>query len=139
MTPRRDYLLAFVTTSCQVCGPVWEMLATLASDEGGPGESGTYQLVVVTPSPSMEDERRARALTPAGALLHMSSATWFDYGVLQAGTFILLRAADAVGPQAREAPWCPPGHVLGSAVPSHPDELRSLVAGWQLRSGGPTP
>lgn len=97
------YVLAFVTTSCRQCAPVWATLDAAASKLPVP-------LVVVTPSRSMEDEPRARQLTPAGALLHMSSDTWFMYGVAQAGTVMLVRQ----GPAA--PPWDEPGDVLGTAV-----------------------
>jgi hypothetical protein len=118
------------------------MLATVAAAEDGRAVSGFDRLVVVTPSPSMEDERRARALTPAGAHLYMSSGTWFEFGVLQAGTFLLLRAPEGPGPhpgQDGRAPWGGPGQVLGSVVPSGLGELRSLLAGWRLRAAGSGP
>jgi len=118
-----DSLLAFLTTSCVSCHDHWGKLGAVAL-----GTAGAAHLVVVTPSRSMEDEPLARSLTPAGAHLHMSSDTWFMYGVGQAGTFVLVRSS-ADGPP----PWSEPGEVLGSAVPSDLGELPELVLGWQRR------
>ena len=73
------------------------------------------RLVVVTPSRSMEDEPLARSLTPEGAHLHMGSGTWFQYGVGQAGTFVLVRS-----PQDGPPPWSQAGDVLGWAMPADP-------------------
>ena len=50
------------------------------------------QLVVVTPSRSMEDERAARRLVPDGVHLHMGSETWFEYGIGRAASFALVRS-----------------------------------------------
>ncbi len=71
-----DTLLAFLTTSCAECQPFWEMLADPATSA-----ALGAQVVVVTPSRGMEDERLARRLVPEGAHLHMGSETWFAYGV----------------------------------------------------------
>jgi hypothetical protein len=78
----------------------------------------------------MEDGPLAARLTPAGAHLHMSSDTWFMYGVGQAGTYVLVRS-----PTDGPPPWSEAGKVLGSAVPSDLGELPGLVLGWQRRAG----
>lgn len=122
--PNREagtYLLAFVTTSCQVCRPVWEMLASVA----GTCPVLPVPVIVVTPSRSLEDERRAHQLAPPGALLHMSSDTWFMYGVAQAGTFLLVRQAAGAA-----VPWEEPAPVLGHAVPADIGELTRQVEAW---------
>ncbi len=125
MGPTRDYLLAFVTTSCQVCAPVWDMLATVAAIGGPASEAGFDALVIVTPSRSMEDERRVLELAPPGAAVHMDSDAWFSYGVAQAGTFVLVRGP-VTGP-----PWAGPELVLGSAVPADAGQLRLLLSQWR--------
>jgi hypothetical protein len=116
-----DTLLAFLTTSCASCKPFWEMMAA-------PGFAATLgaRLVVVTPSRSMEDERRAMALVPDGAYLHMGSETWFEYGVASSASFVLVRTSLG-GPE----PWEQAGQVLGSASGKSPDELLELVKRWQ--------
>jgi hypothetical protein len=122
-----DTLLAFLTTSCVSCRPHW---AALAHTQAELAEAAS--LVVVAPSRSMEDEPRARRMTPPGAYLHMGSETWFMYGVGQAGTLVLVRS-HRHGPP----PWSEPGQVLGSAALAGPDGLADLVRSWQRRA--PTP
>jgi hypothetical protein len=116
-----DSLLVFLTTSCVTCQDHWAKLGAVAL-----GTAGAAHLVVVTPSRSMEDEPLARSLTPAGAHLHMSSDTWFMYGVGQAGTSVLVRS-----PQDGPPPWAEAGQVLGSALPAELGELPELVHRWQ--------
>jgi hypothetical protein len=116
-----DTLLAFLTTSCASCKPFWEMMA--AQDFA---RSLGVRLVVVTPSRSMEDERRARELLPEGAYLHMGSETWFEYGIGSSASFVLVRS-ELGGPE----PWEHGGKVLGSASARSPDELVELVKRWQ--------
>lgn len=115
-------LLAFLTTTCAPCQQFWGMLA----DPDARAALGT-KVVVVAPSPSMENRRRAQELTPPGVELHMGSETWFDYAVTQAGTFVLVHDA----PDGRP-PWEGPagGVVIGSAEPASPAELLDLVARW---------
>jgi hypothetical protein len=113
-------LLAFLTTTCEPCRQFWEMLAD-------PGARAVLDVgvAVVTPSPAMEDERLAGQLTPPGVDLHMGSETWFAYGVLQAGTFVLVR--DAPG---GEPPFARQGEVIGRATPAGPTELLDLLNRW---------
>ncbi|MGH9104438.1 MAG: hypothetical protein ACRDZX_01105 [Acidimicrobiales bacterium] len=119
-------LLAFLTTTCAPCQPLWERLAS-----SPPGRGRGVALAVVTPSPALEDERAALHLTPPGVTLHMASETWFSYGVGQAGTFVLVRN------RAGEAmPWEATGEVLGSAVVSDPAQLEDKVAAWLGRAAG---
>ncbi len=121
-----DSLLAFLTTSCVSCRDQWGEMGALARRT-----AGAARLVVVTPSRPMEDEPLARSLVPPGAHLHLSSDTWFMYGVGQAGTFVLVRSR-ADGPP----PWSEAGQVLGSAVPSDVGQLPELVLAWQRQADG---
>jgi hypothetical protein len=120
-------LLAFLTTSCSVCGPFWQ---ALAHDDLVAGYGA--RLVVVTPSPALEDRAAAEALVPAGVRLHMSSSTWFAYGVGQAGTFVLAAWAPGAPP-----PWEEPGRALGHASITSPGELRGLLARWFAQGDRP--
>ena len=121
-----DTLLAFLTTSCAECQPFWEMMAgSAAIDDLG------AQLVVVTPSRSMENERLARLLVPEGVHLHMGSETWFEYGIGRAASFALVRSSRG-GP----APWEEVGKVLGAANVDTPEELVRLVKAWRAAADG---
>ncbi len=121
-----DTLLAFLTTSCAECQPFWEMMARSATvDDLG------AQLVVVTPSRSMENERLARRLVPEGVQLHMGSETWFEYGIGRAGSFALVRS-----PRGGPAPWEEVGKVLGAANVEAPEELVGLVKAWRAAADG---
>ena len=117
-------LLAFLTTTCEPCRQFWEMLADPAARA-----SLGVRVAVVAPSPSLEDEGLARRLVPPGVQLHMGSETWFAYGVLQAGTFVLVRAAPGESP-----PLAHRGEVIGSATPAGPAELMQMLDRWLGRS-----
>jgi hypothetical protein len=120
-----ETLLAFLTTSCAECQPFWEMLA----DPATRAALGA-QVVVVTPSRGMEDERLARRLVPEGARLHMGSETWFAYGIGRAASFALVRS-----PGSGPPPWEDAGKILGSANVEAPDELVRLVNAWRAAAG----
>jgi len=121
-----DTLLAFLTTSCAECQPFWEMMAGSATiDDLG------AQLVVVTPSRSMENERLARSLVPEGIHLHMGSETWFEYGIGRAASFALVRS-----PSSGPPPWEEVGKVLGAANVEAPEELVRLVKAWRAAADG---
>lgn len=121
-----DILLAFLTTSCAECEAFWEMLAD-AANRDALGD----QLVVVTPSRSMENERLARQLLPPGAYLHMGSETWFAYGVGRAASFAMVRS-----PRDGAPPWEEVGTILGAANVETPEELLTLVKTWRAGSRG---
>jgi len=118
--------LAFLTTGCTPCQPVWDALAAGVADR-----CPSFAVVVVTPSRSMQDEQEARRRTPRGVLLHMSSSTWFAYGVGQAGTLLLVRAAEGDA-----AAWVEPGTELARALPKTATEVRELFEQWQDRAVG---
>lgn len=120
-----DTLLAFLTTSCASCQPFWEMMA----DNLFTGVLGT-PLVVVTPSRSMEDERRAKQLVPPGVHLHMGSETWFQYGIGKAGSFVLVRS-----PVDGPPPWQQTGRVLGAADVESPEQLVERLRTWKAAAG----
>jgi hypothetical protein len=103
-----------------VCRPFWEALAVEP-----PQREHSLALVVVTPSPALEDRLLAEKLLPSGATLHMSSDTWFAYGVTRAGTFALATAR----PGSANA-WEQPGEVLGLATLDNPGELAPLLRKW---------
>jgi hypothetical protein len=90
-TDGRPSLIAFATTTCETCQPVWEMAAA-----GTLARAGT-RLVLVAPSPSTESARAVRRLAPAGAEVVMSSAAWFEYEAPGAPWFVTVGPAEAGG------------------------------------------
>jgi hypothetical protein len=122
-------LLAFLTTSCAPCFPFWKMLSA-------PSPETTFgvRVVVITPSSSMESERAVAQLTPAGTQVHMSSSTWFAFGVSKAPSFVLVQSLDEEGD-----PWDGHARVLGQASVDLPGELADLVRSWQAEDGRPSP
>jgi hypothetical protein len=119
-------VLAFVTTTCAVCQPVWEILAA-----GAPSRYPGLRFVVVAPSRSMEDESLARHLTPVGAHLHLGSETWFAYGVAQAGTLLLVRTSSGDDMAWREA-----AEIVSSGTPQSAEAAERLLAEWAGRAAG---
>ncbi|MGC8626217.1 MAG: hypothetical protein ACP5VR_01465 [Acidimicrobiales bacterium] len=114
-------LLAFLTTSCQPCRPFWEMLGAppVAAALGAP-------VVIVTPSRSMESQRAVEQLAPSGVPVHMTSSTWFTYGITKAPSFVLVVPLDGDGP-----PLSRRGAILGQASVDNVPELLRLVRSWQ--------
>jgi hypothetical protein len=77
-------LLAFLSTGCSVCGPLWEELRG-----GGPVAPG-IRIVVVTKGSDRESLTRLERIVPAQAELVMSSAAWSDYAVTATPHFVLV-------------------------------------------------
>jgi hypothetical protein len=77
-------LLAFLSTGCSVCGPLWEELRA-----GGPSAPG-LRVVVVTRGSDRESLTRLERIAPASDELVMSNAAWSDYGVLATPHFVLV-------------------------------------------------
>jgi hypothetical protein len=80
-------LLAFLSTGCSVCGPLWDELRT-----GGPADllSSDVRVVVVTKGADRESLTRLGRAAPAEGELVMSSAAWDDYEVTATPHFVLV-------------------------------------------------
>jgi hypothetical protein len=77
-------LLAFLSSGCGSCGPLWSALR-----EGARVPLGT-RLVVVTKGPERESATRLSELAPAAHELIMSTATWDDFSVPATPHFVLV-------------------------------------------------
>lgn len=107
------------------------MLADLCGAGPGSDPELARLLVIVTASTSPGEAAQAVALAPAGARLHMSSATWFNYGIGQAGTFAMAQGAGAGAESTvARAPWDGPVKVIGVGLPASTAELVQLARGW---------
>jgi hypothetical protein len=79
-------LLAFLSTGCSVCGPLWDELRA-----GGPAAPG-IRIVVVTRGSDRESLTRLGRIAPARGELVMSNAAWSDYGISATPHFVLIDA-----------------------------------------------
>jgi hypothetical protein len=77
-------LLAFLSSGCAACGPLW---AGLHEDRSPPLGA---RLIVVTKGPQQESLSRLRALAPADREVVMSSAAWEAFSVPATPHFVLV-------------------------------------------------
>ena len=124
----RETLLAFLTTSCAPCLAFWKMLRTRP-----PETTLGVHVVVITPSPSMESQRAVAELVPAGTPVHMSSSTWFAFGVSKAPSFVLVQSPDGEG-----EPWDGHARVLGQAGTETPEDLVDFIRSWRAANASLT-
>ena len=99
-------LLAFLTSGCASCAPLWEGLRTAPTLA-----SLAERVVVVTHDPSRESPTRLERLAPSaapGALaaeVIMSSAAWIDYAVPGSPHFVLTDGAGGVLGRGSALSW----------------------------------
>lgn len=74
----RRIVILFVSSGCKTCRSLWGHLGR------SPG------LLVVTPSPATESPRTVQRLSAGAATVVMSSEAWFDFGVRQAPTLVVV-------------------------------------------------
>jgi hypothetical protein len=88
-------LLAFLSSGCLSCQPLWEGL----HPPHRPSIPGGARIVVVTKDPAYESSSRLRDLAPRGLPLVMSSAGWEAYRVQGSPYFIYVdgRTGTVVG------------------------------------------
>jgi hypothetical protein len=77
-------LLAFLSSGCAACGPLW---AGLHDDRPPPLGA---RLIVVTKGPERESPGRLRALAPADREVVMSTAAWESFSVPATPHFVLV-------------------------------------------------
>jgi hypothetical protein len=104
---RQATLLAFLSSGCVSCEPLWDGLA-----RGEPRLPGLARVVAVTKGPGAESPGRVRPLAPPGVPVVMSDAAWSDYGV----------------PGSPYIVYVDGGRVAGEGSVQAWDQLRSLLA-----------
>jgi hypothetical protein len=100
-------LLAFLSSGCVSCEPLWDGLA-----RGEPRLPGLGRVVAVTRGPGAESPGRLRPLAPPGVAVVMSDSAWSDYGV----------------PGSPYIVYVDGGRVAGEGSVQAWDQLRSLLA-----------
>jgi len=77
-------LLAFLSSGCAACGPLWE---SLCQDARVPADA---RLVIVVKGPEQESATRLRELVPRGREVLMSKLAWREYSVPASPHFVLV-------------------------------------------------
>jgi hypothetical protein len=77
-------LLAFLSSGCAACGPLWEALGQGARIPAG------ARLVVVAKGAEQESMTRLRELAPREREVLMSTAAWSDYSIPASPHFVLV-------------------------------------------------
>jgi len=77
-------LLAFLSSGCAACGPLWE---SLDQDARIPADA---RLVIVAKGPEQESMTSLRELAPRAREVLMSTAAWGDYAVPASPHFVLV-------------------------------------------------
>jgi len=77
-------LLAFLSSGCAACGPLWESLDRDARIPAG------ARLVIVAKGPEQESMTSLRELAPRAREVLMSTAAWVDYAVPASPHFVLV-------------------------------------------------
>jgi hypothetical protein len=77
-------LLAFLSSGCAACGPLWK---SLRQDARVPADA---RLVIVAKGPEQESMTSLRELAPRAREVLMSTAAWRDYAVPASPHFVLV-------------------------------------------------
>lgn len=77
-------VLAFLTSGCASCRPLWAGL-------GDPDTCPGWSIVAVTPDPSTESQGGVAGLAGGGVRVVMSSEAWTSYGVRGAPWLVAVR------------------------------------------------
>src|SRR5581483_4213531 len=92
-------LLAFLSSGCAACEPLWAGLHDPFAVQLD------ARLVVVTKGPERERLARLRELAPSGVEVVMSTAAWETFAVPATPHFVLLAADDGVIGRGSAASW----------------------------------
>lgn len=92
-------LLAFLSSGCAACEPLWADL------HRGTPTSPETRLVVVTKGPDRESVSRLTALAPPGREVVMSSAAFVDFEVPVTPHFLLVDASGRIAGRGSATSW----------------------------------
>jgi len=102
-------LLAFLSSGCAACGPLW---SGLHQPIALPFEA---RLVVVTKGPEGERPARLLELAPSDAEVVMSSAAWDAFAVPATPHFVLVAGREGVAGRGGASSWQQIATLLGDA------------------------
>jgi hypothetical protein len=103
-------LLAFLTSGCTSCGPLWAGLR-----ESGELETLAERVVVVTHDSTRESAARVRRLAPAAAEVVMSTRAWEDYAVPASPHFVLTDGHGGLRGRGTALSWSQLQTMVGDA------------------------
>ncbi|MFZ2114304.1 MAG: hypothetical protein WAU77_11330 [Solirubrobacteraceae bacterium] len=93
-------LLAFLSSGCAACGPLWEGLRRDSRVPAG------VRLVIVVKGPEEESATRLRELAPRARELLMSTGAWHDYSIPGSPHFVLVDGGSgAIAGRGTAASW----------------------------------
>lgn len=93
-------LLAFLTSGCASCAPLWSGLR-----EDGQVAALAQRVVIVTHDTSRESPTRLRAIAPEDVETVMATAAWEDYAVPASPHFVLTDGAGGVLGRGSALSW----------------------------------
>jgi hypothetical protein len=112
-------LLAFLSTGCATCGPLWASLGE-SRERGLPGD---VRLIVVTKGPEHEVPAEVTARSPHGTSVVMSTDAWIDFEVPGSPFFVLVDGRT--------------GRRIGEGVAQRFEQVVELVRRAQMDAHGP--
>jgi hypothetical protein len=93
-------LLAFLTSGCASCAPLWASLG-----DAGQVEQLAQRVVIVTHDTTRESPARLRRLAPAGVESVMATTAWEDYAVPASPHFVLTDGAGGILGRGSALTW----------------------------------
>lgn len=129
---RRLTLLAFLSSGCLTCLPMWEALAS-----GEAEIPGGARPVAVTKGPHEESPASVRALSSRLLATVMSSETWAEFKVPGSPYFVLVDGSGSIIGEGTAGTWSRVLELLGEALADggHPPSREQPVVGRPRGTG----
>jgi hypothetical protein len=133
-------LLAFLTSGCTSCAPLWAGLR-----ESADLPSLAERVIVITHDATRESPARVSRLAPGAAEVVMSSTAWEDYGVPSSPHFVLTDGRGGIRGRGSALSWSQLETMVGDAradadeavaVPARTTEERAARSAQALARAG---
>ncbi|WP_249010100.1 hypothetical protein [Conexibacter sp. DBS9H8] len=105
-------LLAFLSSGCQACRPLWSELPD------GRARTAATRVVLITKGTDRESPARLAELAPANSEVIMSTAAWRDFAVPSSPHFVLVDGGEIAGRGAATS-WEQIASLLADAGEDH--------------------